>query len=84
MRKIPVLKSSDLVGCLDERLAAGGDLRYIWCGYQTGKGEVRGHIAAVISVGVDGCPPSGCIRCDCTGCFYGDFIRGYWNHPKGD
>ncbi|MDD1645893.1 MAG: hypothetical protein LUQ42_01775 [Methanomicrobiales archaeon] len=84
MGDIPFLKISELVGCLGERQASGENLRYIWCQYRTGKGEACGHIAAVIALGIDGCPPSGCLRCDRPGCFYGDFIRGYWDHPACD
>ncbi|MDD1655311.1 MAG: hypothetical protein LUO91_06365 [Methanomicrobiales archaeon] len=72
------------MGCLGDRQVSGEDLRYIWCRYRTGKGEALGHIAAVIAPGAGGCPASGCLRCDREGCFYGDFFRGYWDHPVCD
>ena len=30
------------------------------------------------------CPSVGCGRCDLADCFFSEFIRNYWDCPKGD
>jgi len=55
-----------------------------WCKNQAGTGPLTGQAAIATHPFWTGCPPTGCVGCSRTDCFYADFIMNYWNFPRCD
>jgi len=63
---------------------AGEDVGRIWENYRNVKGNFHKDSAAVFQRYGTPCPSTGCGHCEFDDCFFSEFIRIYWNSPKGD
>jgi len=63
---------------------AGDDTGRIWEHYRNAEGSFHKQSVAVFQRFGASCPSVGCGRCDLADCFFSEFIRNYWDCPKGD
>ena len=62
---------------------AGEDLEHVWSDHHREKDFIVDLPGTCFRSGMQ-CPATGCFHCGCTGCYYADFIRDYWNCPHCD
>lgn len=78
VRKIPVFENSSGL------FQAGEDIDRIWENYRNVDGNFHKQSIAVFQRYGVSCPSFGCGSCVIPDCFFSEFIRKYWDCPKGD